>query len=479
MALVDADAAPVNLRGVAALEPGRAHLIELGVSTLEMTPVADTWVTREWGYATSHYTAPDHDLGFPAEFSGPAPQRTLADLVNACHEAGIRFGYDVVMAFAQRAPYREINFLDFHVRHGVGDPEQQDRDGFGGDLFKYNLLADGYDPVEGKSGPLRPARQFHKAAIARWILHHGVDSIRVDSVTNVGNWDFVEEFTAYARGLHRQRTPDAREDRFLVVGEELAVPVDLVRQNRLDALWNEKFLYLLRSALLGRVGEHAGTFEETVRQMIDCRRLGFTDGAQAVNYFGSHDVEGMHKERLYRYLRHNGVRQTEERIKLAFSCLLTAVGIPMILAGEEFADDHDLPVSHPAKQMDPVNFDRLADPWRRRVFDHVARLVRLRHNARALSVNDTAFLHTDLSDGRRVMVWRRGRDGDDPVVVVANFSGWSQGPGDEYVVPHWPATPPGRRWREVTQDRVVPAEWAGREPLYAWEAKVYTLEPAG
>jgi hypothetical protein len=48
-------------------------------------------------------------------------------------------------------------------------------------------------------------------------------------------------------------------------------------------------------------------------------------------------------------------------------------------------------------------------------------------------------------------------------------------PGAEYVVPSWPATPAGRRWREVTQNRDVPAAWIGKEPLFPWEAKVYTL----
>ena len=27
----------------------------------------------------------------------------------------------------------------------------------------------------------------------------------------------------------------------------------------------------------------------------------------------------------------------------------------------------------------------------------------------------------------------------------------------------------------ITQDRDVPREWVGREPIYAWEAKVYAL----
>ena len=42
-------------------------------------------------------------------------------------------------------------------------------------------------------------------------------------------------------------------------------------------------------------------------------------------------------------------------------------------------------------------------------------------------------------------------------------------------MPGWPATAAGRSWREVTQDRDVPPEWVGREPLFPWEAKVYAL----
>jgi 1,4-alpha-glucan branching enzyme len=214
--------------------------------------------------------------------------------------------------------------------------------------------------------------------------------------------------------------------------------------------------------------------------LVDCRRLGFTDGAQAVNYVTSHDVEGFGNERLYNFLLANGVAATEERIKLAFACLLTAVGIPLILAGEEFADQHDLPVVHPSKQVDPVNFGRLDDPWRRRVFGYVGRLVRARRREPALGTNDVAFIHADFTPGRRVLAWRRGGPDDDPVVVVANFSDWGTPepthPDAEYVVPGWPATPPGRSWREVTQDREVPVGWIGREPLYPWEAKVYTLD---
>jgi hypothetical protein len=63
--------------------------------------------------------------------------------------------------------------------------------------------------------------------------------------------------------------------------------------------------------------------------------------------------------------------------------------------------------------------------------------------------------------------------------VVANFSDFgTPNPfisGAEYFVPNWPAAPPGRRWREVPQDRDIPPEKVGREPIFPWEAKVYAL----
>jgi pullulanase len=491
-ALIEPAAAAPGFAGVPALAAGAAYLAELGVTTLELTPIADSWLVREWGYATSNYFAPDHDLGFPATRPAPAAGRELAALVTACHRAGVRFGYDAVMGFAQRDPYREINFLDFHVwwtdpdavDQSHLDPEQDGRNGWGGDLWKYGWRDHGYDPLSGTVGDLYPARQHMLAHLTRWILDHRVDSVRIDSVNTVANYDFVATFTATARELARQRavaaggTADVADARFLVYGEEIeSFPVaELVGRGRLDGLQNERFKTMIRAAVLGLTDWSSPDFAEMVRRMIDCRRLGFADGAQAVNYVTSHDVGGPGNQRLYNYLVDNGVPFTEARIKLAFACLLTAVGIPLILAGEEFADQHDLPLDSVAgKQLDPVNFERREEPWRRRVFDHVARLVRLRQRAPALAVNDTAFLHQDFSDGRRVLAWRRGGPDQDPVVVVANFSDWGSDPTSEYVVPNWPATPPGRSWREVTRDRPVPAEWVGREPLYPWEAKVYTL----
>ena len=215
-------------------------------------------------------------------------------------------------------------------------------------------------------------------------------------------------------------------------------------------------------------------------------------------YLGTHDVEGFHKERLatmFRYLfpiddsmsdaqkdRQN--QAIERRMKLGFVCLLTAVGIPMILAGDEFADEHDLFNIHGSvsnqsgKQVDPVNFSRLEggeNQWRRNVLTHVKRLIELRTTHSALALNETTFLHVDFTAGRRILAWQRGDD-NDPIIVVANFSDFETerpfDPSSEYVVPTWPHRG-DFLWREVSQQRDVPTASVGREPLFPWEAKVY------
>ncbi len=459
----------------------RAHLVELGVNALELLPPADSEYKLEWGYGTANYFAADFDLGMPDDQPAPTASTDLANLIKVCHHNGLRFFVDVVMAFSRYNPYHNVNFVDFYIQwRPMGDPnrdpEQGNRDGFGGDLFKYNYWVEGYHPITGKKSWFVPAREYMKAHIAHWLEYYRADGLRLDSVNNIANYDFLQEFKDFAHTIWDKR--GGTSDRFLVVGEELSVPLALVYQNRLDGLWNEKFKQIIRQVLLGKNSWDEPSFEWSVRKLIDCRNLGFTDGSQAVNYITSHDIGGFGNERFFDWLRHNGVYDTEPRFKLAFVCLLTAVGIPMILAGDEFADQQDLDISDDHsnhKQVDPVNYSRVTDDWRQRIFQYVARLIHFRKSSDALAVNDTQFIHVDFSEGKRVLVWQRGHKADQLVVVVANFSDYGTPPGSEYKVPNWPATPTGKQWKEITQERIVPAEWVGKEGIIPWEAKVYAL----
>ncbi len=505
VAMLDPNAQAPNFDELEAAQRGHAHVAELGINAIELLPPADSFYEREWGYGTSHMFAPDYELGHPDFNSWSTANADLRRLAETCHALGIKLIADIVMGFARSGPYERIAFDAFHIAfnhdHPPADPDAwtsrpgEARSNYGSTLWRYVRQSTTYDPITGAAATFAPARNLHYLAQARWMRDFHIDGYRIDSVETVANWDFLGDFTANARAHFRERcaaqgvsAPEA-DARLLVIGEELQEPLDIIRQGRITSLWNDKFRDYLRSAILGQNAGSESTFEWTVKKMIDCTLFGFSDGAQAVNYIGSHDVEGMHKERIATMFRYqfpdasqNG--EIERRVKLAFVCLLTAVGIPMILAGDEFADENDFfnirgNVSNQSgKQIDPVDFGRLEgddNEWRRRILDQVKRLIALRKTHPALGLNDTKWLRMDFTPGRRVMVWQRGSD-DNPVIVVANFSDFVTGNASngiaEYVVPVWPGRA-DHQWREVSQNRSVPPEWVGREPLFAWEAKVY------
>lgn len=458
-----------------------SHLLDLGINVLELLPPEDSPQVSEWGYGTSHYFAPDFDLGRLNTNSKSTAVNDIKTLIQKCHDNGIRFYLDVVMAFSVDNPQFHVNFQEFFELKDTG---------FGGRRLLFELSNPNnppqiYDPITGKNTqgyPFVPARRFMMAHISHWIDFYQIDGIRIDNVPGINNWDFLAEFTSHSWSEWQNR--GGSNDRFIVIGEELSVPLDLVKQNRVDSLWNENFKKILRKVILGQtawdISEHS--FEWSVRKLIDCRLLGFSDGSQAINYIGSHDVQGEGNQRFYDYLDKNNIYNKLQRFKLAFVCLMTAVGTPMIFAGDEFADQQDLLLGDPGdrnKQIDPVNFNRKSDPWRKELFDYVSRLVKFRASNESLAINDTEFINVDFNEGKKVFVWKRGlTNSSKPVIVVANFSDWGSNisnPLAEYKIPNWPHNLGNNNWVEITQNRIVDPNWVGREPIYPWEAKIYTL----
>jgi pullulanase len=91
-----------------------------------------------------------------------------------------------------------------------------------------------------------------QAGLLRWMNDFRIDGIRLDSVENVFSWNFIQTYKDLARATWLQRFAGqgaaAADARFLVVGEELQEPLDLLRQHRLDGLWHENFKRYIRSA---------------------------------------------------------------------------------------------------------------------------------------------------------------------------------------------------------------------------------------
>ncbi len=182
----------------------RAHLLELGINALELLPPADSDDDLTWGYGTANYFSASFYLGRPPGVPASQPSNATNNLVNlikACHQNGLRFFLDVVMAFSRNNPYHNINFFDFYVKVGSGDPEEKHRDGFGGDLFKYNFWVNGYHPITGQKSSFVPAREYLKTYIAHWLTYYRVDGLRLDSVNNIANYDFLQEFKDFAHEI--------------------------------------------------------------------------------------------------------------------------------------------------------------------------------------------------------------------------------------------------------------------------------------
>ncbi|MFL5308723.1 MAG: alpha amylase [Polyangia bacterium] len=447
----------------------REHLVELGVNALELLPPADSPQSLEWGYGTANYFAADFDLGHREGQLRSEATAALRELIVACHQHQVRFIQDVVMAFAVEHPYLAVDPNDFFRGNSR----------FGGQLWNYHdREVTTFDPTIGAEQRIFAPRAYMLACVAHWLTFFHVDGVRLDDVEDIGDWNFIAAYSAAARATWRGL--GGSDDKFWVVGEELDRDQanKLVASGRTDASWDETFKRYVRQLCIGQLpdGRDLGS---AVAFMLDCRQRGFGDGAQVVNYIGSHDLTNdSFSDRFYSWLDDRGVILKDRPIRLAFACLLTAVGIPMILAGDEFADQRDIAIQESTgrnKQIDPVNYDRFADGWRRELFAYVARLVKLRAAAPALGRNECQLIHVDTTDGRRIAVWQRGVT-PDLVVVVANFSDFVSegGVAGTYVVPNWPTDIGNRSWFEVSQNdvpRVAPD--AGREPLFPWEAKVY------
>jgi hypothetical protein len=93
-------------------------------------------------------------------------------------------------------------------------------------VFRYTrpLAQAFYEPISGGTGSDAPARALMYSYVTRWMRDFRVDGIRMDSVENVANWDFVGGYKDRARSLWKERwqqaglPPAGADERFLVVG---------------------------------------------------------------------------------------------------------------------------------------------------------------------------------------------------------------------------------------------------------------------
>jgi maltooligosyltrehalose trehalohydrolase len=388
------------------------HLVELGITAVEVLPVAEFAGERNWGYDGVDLYAPHSAYGGPDGFKR---------FVDACHARGIGVVLDVVYNhFGPEGCY-------------VGELGPYHTDFFTTPWgAAVNFDRAGSDEV----------RRFAVDNAVHWLRDHHVDGLRLDAVPNIVDLSAVhvlEELAAAAPGFLIGES-DANDPRYFEMG--------------LHATWNDDFHHALHVAL---TGERHGYYVDydglpdlahvLTRGWLPRRHSPFRGrvhgrpftgtGHQLVGYAQNHDQVGN---------RARGDRLSPAHLRLAAALVLTSPFVPMLFMGEEWGAttpfqyftshtdaelgravtagrrrEFDLDGHHVPDPQDPATFERSKLDWSERekpehadLLEWYRSLIDLRRSTPALLDGDLGAV--DVRVHGRVLTVRRG-----PVTVVADF----------------------------------------------------------
>ena len=264
-------------------------LRELGVTAVELMPVATFPGDRGWGYDGVYTYAPHPAYGGP---------EGLARLVDAAHAAGLGVILDVVYnhvgpgseAIAAFGPY----FTDRHET-------------FWGDAIDYAQ---------------RGVREWAIQNACQWVRDYHVDGLRLDAVHAVFD-DSPQHVLAELAERVREESPRA-----LVISEMEVDDYRPVEEWGHDAQWADGFHHELHVLLTGerdgyyeRYGSFAGLQNELERRPAE----------KLVVFAQNHDQVGN---------RAAGDRLPRELLRVAAACTLFAPQTPLLFMGQEYGEEH-------------------------------------------------------------------------------------------------------------------------------------------
>lgn len=222
-----------------------AELSELGVSVIEMMPVAEFPGRFGWGYDGVGLFAPYHHYGSPDD---------LRSFIDDAHAHGIAVVLDVV--YNHLGP--DGNYLkEFSEHYFKGNTEW-------GEAFNF----DGDD-----SGGVR---ELFTCNAAYWGEEFHFDGLRLDATQQIFDTSsphIITEIVARVReAAHGRRT--------LIVAENEPQDATLVRRRAsggygLDGLWNDDFHHSAMVALTGRDEAYYSGYRGTAQEFISAAKYGF------------------------------------------------------------------------------------------------------------------------------------------------------------------------------------------------------------
>ena len=299
-------------------------LAELGITCLELMPVADFPGDFGWGYDGVDLFAPTRLYGRPDEFRG---------FVDRAHALGIAVILDVV--YNHLGP--DGNYLKCFSDSYFTDRYQNEW----GEAVNF----DGPD-----SGSVR---EFILANVRHWIEEYHLDGLRLDATQQMFDASPEHILSAIAREVRRS----GHGRNTIIIGENEPQHARLARSMQcggygLDALWNDDFHHSAMVALTGRREAYYSDYRGRPSEFVAAAKYGFL--YQGQRYVWQRKSRGtpaldLPAESFVVFLQNHdqiansmaGLRlhalTSPGRWRAMTAYLLLMPGIPMLFQGQEFA----------------------------------------------------------------------------------------------------------------------------------------------
>lgn len=296
------------------------YLVDLGVTTVELMPLAGFPGSRNWGYDGVMLFAPDSSYGHPDD---------LRALIDAIHRRGLNVILDVVYNHFGPDGNFLTKFSPFYFDETQHTPW--------GSAINFG-------------GPhSRHVRSIYLANIAYWMDEFRFDGFRLDATHAILDRSTPHILCELARVAHeRHGLIIAEDDRNLA---DLALPPKRGGMG-LDALWADDFHHTTRVALTGEreayLGDFTGAQDEVARTLNEGWLYSGQDSSvfkkprgtpagelsceQFVHCISNHDQVGNRAlgERLHHFVSPESYRAA------SVLCCLTPC-VPLLFMGQEWA----------------------------------------------------------------------------------------------------------------------------------------------
>lgn len=404
------------------------YLCELGINAIELMPVNEYPGDHSWGYNPRHFFATESSYGSTFD---------LKQLIDLCHERGIRVILDAIYNHSEsEAPLTKIDY-DYWYHHSPRDPDNN-----WGPEFNYDL----YD----ETLKIHPAWQFVGDNARFWTEEYHTDGIRFDATRQIANYDVMH-------WIVKEVKKSAGIKPFYTIAEYIPETTAITNaEGPMDGCWHDSFYHTMMAHICG------DTFDlENLKDVIDCKRQGFMAVTNVVNYLTNHDHNHLMVELSDRNIFGD---EAFKRIKLGVAILMTAIGVPLIWMGEEFGECKSKKL-----ESSKIDWQLLNNDLNQNLFEYYKGLISLRKNNRALWTEKIDFFHEN--NDAQVIAYTRWNEEGSRIVVIVNFSDTFRA---GYHIPNFPAN---GTWHEWTGNYDIESGDDGiTMDLGTYEAKVLVWE---